>query len=58
MLEYRLECARNNRKSDDLEKQSISIPDKIKEDIKVLKWNLKDYLVAETIGSAIIFVFW
>ncbi|CAE6505281.1 unnamed protein product [Rhizoctonia solani] len=58
MLEYRWECARNNRNSSDpdLEKQ-ISIPGAIKQEVDTPKWNLRDYLVAKTINSALIIVF-
>ncbi|KAG8755239.1 hypothetical protein FRC11_006166 [Ceratobasidium sp. 423] len=57
MLEYRWDYARNNRRSCDPEKQ-ISIPKAIEEEVNDLKWNLRDYLVAKTVNSALIVVFW
>ncbi|CAE7229096.1 unnamed protein product [Rhizoctonia solani] len=57
MLEYRWACARNNRKSEDMEKQPVPIPEKIREEVEALEWNWRDYLVVKAIRFAIIFVF-
>ncbi|CAE6458029.1 unnamed protein product [Rhizoctonia solani] len=57
MLEYRWECARNNRKSADLEKQPPpQAPEKIQGEVNP-KWNLRDFLVAKAIGLALPVVF-